>query len=319
MIPGDSFMRGPLPPAAGMDDPAALRRAIRKGEFRGFTNLVARNHVQANLMILPAEHADAFEAYCRHNAAALPLLARSRPGEVGMPQLAADLDLRRDVGGYMVFRDGKLVATPADIRELWRDDFVAFAIGCSFSFERVLQVEGVRLRHLDEGNVSAMYVTDIETVPAGRFGGPLVVSMRALTAADAIRATIVSARHPQFHGAPIHLGMPAAIGISDLARPYGGHGLTSLRADELPVFWPCGATAQLAALRAALPLCITHYKAHMLVTDLPIADVVGAPAGWGPGHAPALSLPTPVHPTAHPDEEPAAAPATAQRPGGQQE
>ena len=198
------------------------------------------------------------------------MLGRSRPGEPFIPELGADLDLRTDVGGYTVFRDGEPVDTPRSIAELWRDDLVAFVLGCSFSFEGVLQRHGVRLRHLDEGNVSAMYVTSVPTAEAGPFGGPLVVSMRALRARDAIRAITISQHYPMFHGEPVHIGTPALIGIDDLADSYGGHGLKELHPDELPVFWACGATAQLAARRARLPLCITHHKAHMVVTDLPV-------------------------------------------------
>jgi len=257
---------------AGFDaeDPRAVRAAIRSGAFTGFTNRVARGRVQGNLMIVPAADAEDFAAYARANAQALPLIGRSQPGSPHIPEIAEDLDLRTDVGGYMVFRDGELVDTPRDISGLWRDDLVAFVLGCSFSFEALLQAHGVRLRHLEEGEVSAMYVTDLPTVPAGPFEGPLVVSMRALTPRDAIRATLVSARYPQFHGAPVHIGLPGQIGIVDLEASYGGHGLRRLNADELPVFWACGATAQIAALAAKLPLCITHHKAHMVVTDLPI-------------------------------------------------
>lgn len=261
MIPGFDF---------DAESPAAVRAAIRSGAYRGFTNVVARGFVQGNLMVVPAAQADDFGAYCALNPQALPLLGRSRPGSPFIPELGADLDLRSDVGGYMVFRDGELVDTPRDIAALWRDDLVAFVLGCSFSFEAVLQRHGVRLRHLDEGNVSAMYMTGIPTHAAGPFGGPLVVSMRALRAPDAIRAIAVSQRYPMFHGEPVHLGSPALIGIDDLSLPYGGHGLTQLHDDELPVFWACGATAQTAALHAKLPLCITHYKAHMVVTDMPV-------------------------------------------------
>jgi len=261
------------PRAFDPEDPAAVRHAIRSGRHLGYTNALARRYVQGNLMIVPAAHADEFEAYCSLNPQPLPIIGRSKTGSPHIPELATDLDLRTDVGGYMVFVDGELKATPRDVREIWRDDFVSFVLGCSFSFEGVLQRQGVRLRHLDEGNVSAMYVTRIATHPAGPFGGPLVVSMRALRAADAIRAIGISERYPMFHGRPIHLGNPALIGIRDLARSYGGHGLTQLLDDELPVFWACGATAQLAAMQARLPLCITHHQAHMVVTDLLVDDM----------------------------------------------
>ncbi len=250
--------------------PVAVRAAIRSGAYRGFTNNMARGFVQGNLMIVPQAQADDFATYCALNPRALPVLGRSLPGEPFIPELGLDLDLRTDVGGYMVFRDGELVSTPRDVVCLWQDDLVAFVLGCSFSFEGVLQGAGVRLRHLDEGDVSAMYVTSLPTTEVGQFGGPLVVSMRALRACDAIRAITISQDYPMFHGEPVHLGSPALIGIDDLSNSYGGHGLTQLHDDELPVFWACGATAQLAARRARLPLCITHLKAHMVVTDLPV-------------------------------------------------
>ncbi len=253
-------------------EPGALRRAIRAGTFRDFTNHVARDYAQGNLMILPAAYADDFEAFCHLNPAALPLLARGLPGDPTLPELAHDLDLRTDVGAYTVFHDGEVSSIRHDVRDIWRDDLVAFVLGCSFSFEALLQRSGVRLRHLDEGSVSAMYVTSLPTVPAGPFGGPLVVSMRALRAPDAIAATILSAGWKRFHGAPVHIGNPALIGVADLAQSYGGHGLTVLHDDELPVFWPCGATAQLAALHAKLPFCITHHKAHMVLTDRRIEE-----------------------------------------------
>jgi uncharacterized protein YcsI (UPF0317 family) len=263
--------------ALDRSNPAAIRRAIRAGQFREFTNHVAPGYVQGNLAIVPAAYADDFAEYAHRNSQAMPILGRSEIGSPRIPALADDLDLRTDVGGYMVFRDGALTDTPNAITDIWRDDLVAFVLGCSFSFEAVLRNHGVRLRHLDEGNVSAMYVTNIPTAPAGPFRGPLVVSMRALGPADAIAAITVSARYPEFHGSPVSIGLPRLIGIDDLAECYGGHGLTTLNDDELPVFWACGATAQLAAREARLPLLITHYKAHMVLTDVPIPapDEVG--------------------------------------------
>jgi uncharacterized protein YcsI (UPF0317 family) len=252
--------------------PLMLRQAIRQGRFRGFTNAVAPGFVQGNLMIVPAAYAEQFETYCRQNPQALPIIGRSAVGDPFLPELGEDLDIRTDVGGYMVFRDGELVSTPDSVVDLWRDDLVSFVLGCSFSFEQMLLAHGVTLRHLDEGSVSAMYVSDRDTIPAGPFGGKLVVSMRALQPADAITATIVSDRYRQFHGRPVWIGDPAGIGITDLSQSYGGHGLTRLLPGELPVFWACGATAQIAALQAGLPLCITHHKAHMVVTDVPLPE-----------------------------------------------
>lgn len=250
--------------------PRAVRRAIRAGQYRGFTNHLAPGFMQANLTIVPAAYADSFAEYCALNPQALPVLGRSEPGVPHIPDLGEDMDLRFDTGGYMVFRDGEMTGAVERVDDLWRDDLVAFATGCSFSFESILQRNGVRLRHLDEGGVSAMYVTDIDTHAVGPFSGKLVASMRALSPADAIAAAIISDRFPQFHGRPIWMGLPHLIGVQDLRESYGGHGLTELKPDEMPVFWACGATGQIAVRGARLPLCITHYKAHMLITDMPL-------------------------------------------------
>jgi uncharacterized protein YcsI (UPF0317 family) len=266
-------------PTCDLADPAQVRRAIRAGTFTDFTNAVAPGYVQGNLVILPAKHAAAFEGFCEKNPRPCPLLGMSKPGSPRIPELADDMDLRTDVGEYRIFRDGHAVGTTPDISDLWREDLVAFVLGCSFSFEHELMTAGVPLRHLDEGNVSAMYETNIDTVACGPFGGKLVVSMRALRPADAIRAVLVTARFPRFHGAPVHIGKPELIGV-DLARSYGGHGLKELNDDELPVFWACGATAQVAMERAQVPLAITHSRAHMVLTDRKSEEfaVANAPA-----------------------------------------
>jgi uncharacterized protein YcsI (UPF0317 family) len=254
-------------PAFDASDPLQVRRAIRAGIFTGFTNMVAHGYVQGNLVILPARYAAAFEKYCARNPQPCPLLGRSQPGSARIPALADDMDLRTDVGEYRIFQAGEAVTTATDIRALWQSDFVAFVLGCSFSFEQELLKAGVPLRHISENSVSPMYVTNLDTAAAGEFGGKLLVSMRALRPSDAIRAVEITSRFPKFHGAPIHIGKPEMLGV-DLARPYGGHGLTTLRDDELPVFWACGATAQAALEQARLPIAITHSRAHMVVTDL---------------------------------------------------
>ena len=178
-----------------------------------------------------------------------------------------DVDLRTDLPRYRVWRHGELVEEPADIRHLWRDDLVGFAIGCSFSFEAALIEAGIELRHVTLGRNVPMFRTSIQCAPAGVFHGPLVVSMRPLRPADAIRAVQIIARFPSVHGAPVHLGMPEQIGIRDVALPDYGDAVP-VRADELPVFWACGVTPQ-AAIAAARPeFCITHGPGSMLITDL---------------------------------------------------
>jgi uncharacterized protein YcsI (UPF0317 family) len=258
-------------PQFDLADPVQVRRAIRAGIFTGFTNTVAHGYVQGNLVIVPARYAAAFEDYCRKNPRPCPLLGISEPGSPRIPALAEDMDLRTDVGEYRIFRNGSAIGTTADIRALWQSDFVAFVLGCSFSFEQELMKAGVALRHINERSVSPMYVTNVDTAASGEFGGKLVVSMRGLRPSDAICAVQITSRFPKFHGAPIHIGKPEMIGV-DLERPYGGHGLTELHEDELPVFWACGATAQAALEQARLPIAITHSRAHMVLTDLRSED-----------------------------------------------
>jgi uncharacterized protein YcsI (UPF0317 family) len=195
------------------------------------------------------------------------VLAVGDAGSPELPSLAADLDLRTDLPRYRVWRDGELVDTPADVRALWRDDLVAFAIGCSFSFEWAMRAEGLPVRHLELGCNVPMFRSSIPTEPAGAFGGPMVVSMRPLVAADAIRAVQITARFPAVHGAPVHIGDPSLIGIGDLSRPDYGDAVP-VAADELPVFWACGVTPQAALQRARPPFCITHAPGAMLITDL---------------------------------------------------
>jgi len=253
---------------AGLDsrDPRAVRRAVRAGAHRGHTGGLAPGIVQANVCILQGEWARHFKTFCERNPKPCPLLAASNPGDPRLPALAEDLDIRSDVPRYRVYRDGLLVEELGDIAPLWTDDMVAFALGCSFSFEEALIAAGVPVRHVAEGKNVAMYLTNIETVPAGPFRGPMVVSMRPFTPANAIRAIEITARYPAVHGAPVHIGKPALLGIEDISKPWVGD-FVGVRDDELPVFWACGVTPQSALAQARPPLCITHAPGHMLVTD----------------------------------------------------
>ena len=169
---------------------------------------------------------------------------------------------------YRVFRDGKMVDEPTEITSIWQRDFVAFVLGCSFTFEQALLGDGVPLRHIAAGTNVAMYRTNIDTVPAGRFGGKMVVSMRPFKPADAIRAIQITSRFPMAHGAPVHIGDPGMIGIADIDRPDEGDRV-EVRGDEIPLFWACGVTPQVALERARPPICITHAPGCMVITDLP--------------------------------------------------
>jgi len=243
------------------------RMAIRAGRHGGQTAGLAPGYPQGNLAILPGDLALDFSRYCQRNPKPCPLVGVSDSGDPMRRTLGADIDIRTDLPRYNVYRNAELADQPSDIIDLWRDDFVAFVLGCSFSFEQALLDDGVPLRHIETGATVAMYVTDIATTPAGPFRGPLVVSMRPPGPADAIKAVEVTSRFPAAHGAPVHLGDPAAIGIADLSRPDWGDA-PDIRASEMPVFWACGVTPQEVLLHAKLPLAITHAPGHMFVTDL---------------------------------------------------
>lgn len=255
------------PADAGSDAGHRARLRIRRGDWSGHTSGLADRHVQGNLVVLPQAQAADFLRYCERNPKPCPVLAVSEPGATGLPALGADIDLRHDLPRYRVWRDGALVDEPTEVAGLWQDDFVAVVIGCSFSFEQALLDEGIALRHLAQGRNVAMYRSNIATVPAGPFCGPMVVSMRPLPAAQAIRAVEITARFPDVHGSPVHLGDPALIGITDLSRPDYGDPVEVLPG-ELPVFWACGVTPQAALVQARPPLCITHAPGSMLITDL---------------------------------------------------
>lgn len=250
-----------------MDELHRLRRRIRRGEHSGHTSGLAPGFVQGNVVILPESAADEFLRFCHRNPKPCPLLAVSDPGDPALPDLGADIDIRTDAPRYRVFRDGRLVETPTDIRDYWNGKQVTFVLGCSFTFEEALLEAGMALRHVSQKRNVAMYRTNIQTRPAGRFRGPLVVSMRPLRAAEAIRAVQITSRFPSSHGAPVHLGTPELIGVEDIARPDWGDAV-EVRSDELPVFWACGVTPQVAIQDAGLELCITHDPGCMLITDL---------------------------------------------------
>ena len=256
---------------ANLSPSVAARHACRTG-MASTTAGVANGFVQGNLAILPEKLAASFHRFCQLNPKPCPIIGMSDVGDPRIPSLGLDLDIRTDVPRYRVWRDGKLVDEPRDIKSLWREDLVSFVLGCSFSFEEALLQANVPLRHIARGDGVPMYRTSIETQRAGRFHGPVVVSMRPLKPADAIRAVQITSRLPSVHGAPVHLGYPEQIGITDLAKPDYGLPLP-LEPGELPVFWACGVTPQAAIAAAGIPFAITHAPGYMLVTDLKNAQL----------------------------------------------
>ena len=244
----------------------AARLSVREGRHRGPTSGLAPGYVQGNLAILPKDLAADFLRFCQLNPKPCPLIGTSAPGDWRVPELGEDLDIRTDIPRYRVWRNGELVAEPEDVRDYWRDDLVSFVIGCSFSFEEALMADGIEIRHIALSRTVPMYRTSVATQAAGPFHGPVVVSMRPMTPADAIRAVEITARFPAVHGAPVHLGKPELIGIRDLGKPDYGDAVP-VRDDELPVFWACGVTPQSVIATVKPEFCITHYPGSMLVTD----------------------------------------------------
>ncbi|MBI4241394.1 MAG: putative hydro-lyase [Candidatus Rokubacteria bacterium] len=248
--------------------PKEIREEIRRGKYTGVTAGLAPGYVQANLAVLPQEHAYDFLLFCQRNPRPCPLIEVTDVGSPEPTGVAPGADLRTDVPKYRIYRDGELVEEVTDITPYWRDDLIAFLLGCSFTFEWALMDAGVPMRHIDAGRNVAMWRTSRACRPAGRFRGPMVVSMRPVPAELVPKAVTVTARFPMAHGAPVHIGDPAAIGIRDLDRPeWGDPGI--FQAGDVPVFWACGVTPQAVALASKPPLVITHSPGHMFITDLP--------------------------------------------------
>lgn len=252
--------------------PSQIRASIRSGEFAKPTAGLAPGYAQANLVILRQELAFDFLLFCQRNPKPCPVLEVTDVGDYHARLTAQGSDLRTDLPRYRVFRHGELVDEPTDIMKYWQDDFVSFLLGCSFSFESALIEGGLEVRHITEDCNVPMYITDIECRPAGIFSGPMVVSMRPYTPADAIKAVQITSRFPAVHGAPIHFGNPAAIGIRDLYDPELGDAV-NVKPGEIPVFWACGCTPQAAVMRIKPELVITHSPGHMFITDIKDHDL----------------------------------------------
>jgi uncharacterized protein YcsI (UPF0317 family) len=243
-----------------------VRRAARAGTLTGPTSGLAPGYVQGNLTAVPTDVADAFARFCALNPKPCPLIAVTETGVPHVPVLGDDIDLRTDLPSYRVWRDGILAEELTDVTHRWREDLVSFILGCSYSFEDALMAAGIPLAHVVAGTNVSMYRTNIACEPTGPFAGALIVSMRPVPAADVARASAITARFPLAHGAPVHVGDPAAIGIDDLSLPDYGDPV-DLAPGDVPMFWACGVTPQAALANARLPFVITHAPGCMLVTD----------------------------------------------------
>ncbi len=255
--------------------PKDIRRLIREGKWREQTAGVAEGYVQANLAVVPEELALQFFTFCQRNPRPCPVLEVTEPGITDLTYLAQGVDLRTDLGKYRVFEEGECIAEVENIADYWEDNLVAFLLGCGLSFDWVLDKAGIRAKWLEPGSTGRAYVSSIPCNTAGVFHGPMVVSMRPIRRDEIVRAVQITSRYPAVHGAPVHIGDPAQIGILDLEKlDYGAPSpATRVDADEVPVFWGCGVTPQEVALRAKPRLMITHLAGHMLISDRRIEDL----------------------------------------------
>ena len=249
------------------DEARQLRGRTRRGEHDGLTTGLAPGMVQLNLAILPQDWAEDFQRFCELNPKPCPLVSMTDPGNPVFPSAIGEgIDVRTDAPRYLVFRNGVLADEITDLGDIWQDDFVAFGMGCSYSFEEALVAGGLSLRHIEQGTKVPLYISNLETTPAGPFKGPTILSMRPFLPDDAIRAIEITARYPRVHGPPVHFGNPKMIGIDDIMQPYSGVSPV-IHENEEPVFWACGVTPQVIVEHAKPPICITHKPGHMLITD----------------------------------------------------
>jgi uncharacterized protein YcsI (UPF0317 family) len=264
-----ALLREDLANASGRD----VRAAARSGQWRRATHGLARGYVQANMAIVPKRYAFDFMLFCQRNPKPCPIIDVTDPGDPEAGFAAPGSDVRVDLPGYRVFRDGELIAEVSDITGYWRSDSVAFLLGCSNSMDDVLLEAGIPQRHLEseDGRIS-VYTSTIMCAPAGIFHGPVVVTMRPVPQTRVVDAISITARYPMAHGAPVHVGDPRAIGIDDLSRVGWGK-YNELRHDDVPVFWACGVTPQAVAANARIPEMITHAAGHMFVSDLKLTQL----------------------------------------------
>lgn len=246
--------------------PVEARRLIRSGAYDAPTSGLCPGYAQANLIILPKEQAYDFLLFAQRNPKPCPLLEVTEVGAREATICATDCDIATDFPKYRIYRHGELVEEVADVSAYWRDDLVSFVIGCSFSFESELVEAGIEMRHNTMGRNVSMYLTGVDCVPAGSMSGKMVMSMRPIPHDRIVKAVQLSGAIPKVHGAPLHIGDPAAIGVKDIAHPEFGDPV-DIREGEVPVFWACGVTPQSIVMNSKPEFAITHAPGCMLITD----------------------------------------------------
>jgi uncharacterized protein YcsI (UPF0317 family) len=247
--------------------PQEARQLIREQRWQKPTAGMANGYTQANLAILPRSLAFDFLLFCQRNPKPCPVLDVTDPGSAIPSLVAPDANLLTDIPKYRVYRHGVLTEEVTSIEHLWREDMVAFLLGCSFTFETAMLENGISVRHIEQDCNVPMYVTNMDCNRAGQFAGPMVVSMRPIPQEQVVRAVQVTSRFPAVHGAPVHIGDPRAIGIQAIDRPDFGDPVP-IRDGEVPVFWACGVTPQAVAMQSKPEIMITHAPGHMFITNL---------------------------------------------------
>ncbi|OPJ57639.1 putative hydro-lyase [Clostridium oryzae] len=252
--------------------PYDVRKLIREGKITTPTAGMSAGYAQANLVILPKDLAFDFLLFAQRNPKSCPILEVSDVGDKSLKYLGEDINITKDIPKYRVYENGILTGEYTDVENLWKDDYVSFLIGCSFSFESELIEAGVPVRHIEEKCNVPMYITNIECTPAGIFSGKMVVSMRPIPYDNIVKSVLVTGAMPKVHGAPVHIGDPAVIGIKNINRPDFGDPVT-IKDNEVPVFWPCGVTPQSVVMNVKPKIVITHAPGHMLITDIKNIDL----------------------------------------------
>lgn len=254
------------------NSPSEVRALFRSGKLTSQTSGMCSGYAQANLCVLPKEYAYDFLLFTQRNSKSCPVLEVSDVGCRTLKKIAHDADIATDIPQYRIWKEGNLVGEFTDVASFWRNDLVSFLIGCSFSFEYDLIAAGIEVRNISLGCNVPMYITNIDTVPAGIFSGKMVVSMRPVPYDQIVKAVEVCADMPRVHGAPIHIGDPSIIGIKNLDKPDFGDAVP-VRNGEVPVFWCCGVTPQSVVMKSKPSFCITHAPGHMFITDVKNADL----------------------------------------------
>ena len=247
--------------------PKEIRSLIRKGKWDKPTAGLALGYAQANLVILADRYAFDFLLFCQRNPKPCPLLEVLEKGVFEPKEMAPGADIRTDLPRYRIYEKGTCVKEVEDISQYWASDLVSFLLGCSYSFEFALMDAGIPIRHIEEGKTVPMYISGIPCKKAGGFEGPLVVTMRPIPPDKVVRAIQITTRFTAVHGAPVHVGDPSKIGIRDLGKPDFGDPVR-IGPDEVPVYWACGVTPQMALMKNKPDLVITHSPGHLFITDI---------------------------------------------------